>query len=143
MANKSIPELIAEYKALLDSGAITEEEFQMKKQQLLSSDDTTADSGNSGGALSEGSLSARTTGIVAYLTWIGFIIALLLGDRKKAMFHINQALIVNLFALLSAIPFLGWIWSIFMIVCWIMGIVYACREQEKEVPLIGKLHLLN
>ena len=139
MANKSIPELIAEYKSLLDSGVITQEEFEAKKQQLLSSSDT----GSSGGALSENMLSARTTGIVAYLTWIGFIIALIIGDRKNAMFHINQALIVNLFALLSAVPFVGWIWSLFMLVCWIMGLVYACREQEKEVPLIGRLDLLN
>ena len=139
MANKSIPELIAEYKSLLDSGVITQEEFEAKKQQLLSSSDT----GSSGGALSENMLSARTTGIVAYLTWIGFIIALLIGDRKNAMFHINQALIVNLFALLSAVPFVGWIWSLFMLVCWIMGLVYASREQEKEVPLIGGLHLLK
>ena len=139
MANKSIPELIAEYKSLLDSGVITQEEFEAKKQQLLSSSDT----GSSGGALSENMLSARTTGSVAYLTWIGFIIALIIGDRKNAMFHINQALIVNLFALLSAVPFVGWIWSLFMLVCWIMGLVYACREQEKEVPLIGRLHLLK
>lgn len=138
MANKSIPELIAEYKSLLDSGVITQEEFEAKKQQLLSSSDT-----GSSGALSENMLSARTTGIVAYLTWIGFIIALIIGDRKNAMFHINQALIVNLFALLSAVPFVGWIWSLFMLVCWIMGLVYACREQEKEVPLIGRLHLLK
>lgn len=138
MANKSIPELITEYKALLDSGVITQEEFEAKKQQLLGSNDTA-----SGGVLSESSLSKRTTGIVAYLTWIGFIIALLIGDRKGAMFHINQALIINLFALLSAIPFVGWLWSLFILVCWIMGIVYACREQEKEVPLIGRLHLLN
>lgn len=138
MENKSIPELIAEYKALLDSGVITEEEFQQKKQQLLSQQDI-----KSGSTLSEGMLSARTTGIVAYLTWIGFIIALIIGDRKGAMFHINQALIVNLFALLAAVPLVGWLWSIFMLVCWIMGLVYACREEEKEVPLIGKLHLLN
>lgn len=138
MANKSIPELIAEYKSLLDSGVITQEEFEAKKQQLLSGSDT-----GSSGALSENMLSARTTGIVAYLTWIGFIIALIIGDRKNAMFHINQALIVNLFALLGAVPFVGWIWSLFMLVCWIMGLVYACREQEKEVPLIGRLHLLK
>ena len=138
MENKSIPELIAEYKSLLDSGVITQEEFEAKKQQLLSSSDVSGS-----GVLSEASLSARTTGIVAYLTWIGFIIALLIGDRKNAMFHINQALIINLFALLAAVPFVGWIWSLFMVVCWIMGLIYVCREQEKEVPLIGRLHLLK
>lgn len=136
----SIPELLKQYKELLDSGVITEEEFQRKKQQLLSQHDVEQSSAISSDV---GVLSPRTTGIVAYLSWIGFIIALLLGDRKKAMFHINQALIINLFAMLSVIPLLGWLWSIFMIVCWIMGIVYACREQEKEVPIIGRIHLLN
>ena len=140
MENKNIPELLKQYKELLDSGVITAEEFEQKKAQLLSSDDIKS---SNSGVLSEASMNARTTGIVAYLTWIGFIIALLIGDRKKAMFHINQALIVNLFALLGCIPFVGWICSIFMLVCWIMGLVYACREQEKEVPLIGKLHLLK
>ncbi len=140
MENKSIPELLKQYKDLLDAGVITTEEFEQKKAQLLSSDDVKS---SNSGVLSEASMSARTTGIVAYLTWIGFILALLIGDRKKAMFHINQALIVNLFSLLACIPFVGWIWSIFMLVCWIMGLVYACREQEKEVPLIGKLHLLK
>lgn len=135
----NIPALLKQYKELLDSGVITEEEFQQKKKELLSRSEGSQSSFGS----DVGMLSPRTTGIVAYLSWIGFLIALLLGDRKKAMFHINQALIINLFAMLSIIPLLGWVWSIFMIVCWIMGIVYACREQEKEVPIIGRIHLLN
>ena len=59
----------------------------------------------------------KTTGIVAYLTWIGWLIALLAGDKEGAKFHINQALVILLFSLLSIIPCIGWIWGIFMIVC--------------------------
>ena len=37
----------------------------------------------------------KTTGIVAYLTGIGLIIALVLGDREGAKFHLNQALVIK------------------------------------------------
>lgn len=88
-------------------------------------------------------MDAKTTGIVAYLTWIGFLIAVLAGDKEGAKFHVNQALVILLFSLLSVIPCIGWIWAIFMIVCWIMGLIAAINEEEKEVPLIGKIRLLK
>lgn len=34
----------------------------------------------------------KTTGIVAYLTWIGLVIAFVAGDKEGAKFHLNQAL---------------------------------------------------
>ena len=55
----------------------------------------------------------------------------------------NQALVILLFSLLSLIPCIGWIWGIFMIVCWIMGLIAAINEEEKEVPLIGKIRILK
>lgn len=85
----------------------------------------------------------KTTGIVAYLTWIGLLIAIFAGDKDGAIFHINQALVILLFSLLSIIPCIGWVWGIFMIVCWIMGLIAAINEEEKEVPLIGKVKLLK
>ena len=74
----------------------------------------------------------KTTGIVAYLTWIGWLIALLAGDKEGAKFHINQALVILLFSLLSIIPCIGWIWGIFMIVCWFIGFIAAINEEEKS-----------
>lgn len=88
-------------------------------------------------------MDAKTTGIVAYLTWIGLIIAVCAGDKEGAKFHVNQALVILLFSLLSIIPCIGWIWGIFMIVCWIMGLIAAINEEEKEVPLIGKVRILK
>ncbi|MBQ9927703.1 MAG: hypothetical protein IJO65_06965 [Lachnospiraceae bacterium] len=85
----------------------------------------------------------KTTGIVAYLTWIGFLIAVCAGDKDGAKFHVNQALVIMLFGLLSIIPCLGQIWGIFIFVCWIMGLIAAINEEEKEVPLIGKIRLLK
>ena len=85
----------------------------------------------------------KTTSIVAYLTWIGLLIAILAGDKEGAKFHVNQALVIWLFSLISLIPCIGWIWAIFMLVCWIMGLIAAINQEEKEVPLIGKIRLLK
>lgn len=88
-------------------------------------------------------MDAKTTSIVAYITWIGLIIALCAGDKEGAKFHLNQALVIFLFGLLGMIPCVGWIWSVFIFVCWIMGLIAAINQEEKEVPLIGKIRLLN
>jgi len=45
--------------------------------------------------------------------------------------------------LLSIIPCIGWIWAIFMMVCWIMGLIYAINQEEKQVPLIGGIKILK
>ncbi len=85
----------------------------------------------------------KTTSWVAYLTWIGLIIAFCAGDKEGAKFHINQALVIFLFSLLSIIPCVGWIWGIFMIVCWFMGLIAAINQEEKPVPLIGGIKILK
>ena len=41
----------------------------------------------------------KMTGIVAYITLIGLILAFCIGDKEGAKFHINQALVVTLFGL--------------------------------------------
>ena len=88
-------------------------------------------------------MDAKTTSIVAYLTWVGLIIAICAGDKEGAKFHINQALVILLFGLLSLIPCIGWVWGIFMLVCWLLGLIAAINQEEKEVPLIGKIRLLK
>ena len=88
-------------------------------------------------------MDAKTTGIVAYLTWIGFIIAICAGDKEGANFHLNQALVILLFSLLSIIPCIGWIWGIFMVVCWFIGFIAAINEEEKEIPLLGKIKIIK
>ena len=88
-------------------------------------------------------MDAKTTGIVAYLTWIGFIIAICAGDKEGAKFHLNQALVILLFSLLSIIPCIGWIWGIFMVVCWFIGFIAAINEEEKENPVLGKIKIIK
>lgn len=88
-------------------------------------------------------MNARTTSIIAYLTWVGLLIAILAGDKDGAKFHINQALVILLFSLLSAIPCIGWIWGIFIVVCWFIGLIAAINQEEKQVPLIGGIKLIK
>ncbi len=88
-------------------------------------------------------MDAKTTGIVAYLTWIGLLIAFLAGDKEGAKFHINQALVILLFGLIGVIPFVGWIWDVFMVVCWFIGFIGALQGQENEIPLLGKIKIIK
>lgn len=88
-------------------------------------------------------MNKKVTSIVAYITWIGLIIAFCAGDKEGAKFHLNQALVIFLFSLLSVIPCVGWIWAIFMLVCWIMGLIAAINQEEKRVPLIGSIQILK
>lgn len=88
-------------------------------------------------------MDAKTTGIVAYLTWIGLLIAFLAGDKEGAKFHLNQALVIFLFGLASAIPFVGWVWSVFIVVCWFIGFIGAIQGQENEIPLLGKIKIIK
>lgn len=100
----------------------------------------------------------RTTGIVAYITWIGLVIALCAGDKEGAKFHLNQSLVImigmTVLSILSVvagvIPVVGLIISLVvgilslaLFVFWIMGLIAACKQEEKAVPVIGNIQLLK
>lgn len=96
-------------------------------------------------------MNKHTTDIVAYLSWPGLLVALLLGDRLGSRFHLNQSLVIWLVATVTAtvagwIPLFGWlvriVVSLFCALCWFIGIVNAAQGVEKEVPLLGQIHLL-
>lgn len=91
----------------------------------------------------------KVAAILAYITWVGLIIAFVLNMEKKnefAKFHIRQGLMIVLasiaIGIIWIIPILGWIvgfigWIV-LFVFWIMGLVSAINGTKKEVPLIGK-----
>lgn len=89
----------------------------------------------------------KATSIVAYITTIGWIIAFLAGDKEGAKFHLNQALVFvvvdGIIGLVSWIPFIGWGFSLAVLVFRIMGIVYAAQGQDKEVPLFGSFKIMS
>ena len=39
-------------------------------------------------------MSKKATDIVAYITWIGWIVAFCAGTKQESKFHLNQALVI-------------------------------------------------
>ena len=139
-------------KELLDQGILTQDEFDAKKKEVLNrpaelsvSIETEHTQGQQGTYQTNttGGLSTKATAIIGYLGLVFWFIAYVAGDKEGAKFHLNQSLVINLFMLLCVIPVLGWLWAIFMLIVWIMGIVYAASGEDKEVPLIGKIKILS
>ena len=96
-------------------------------------------------------MDTKTTSWVSYITFIGWIVAYAAGDKEGAKFHLNQSLVIWIGYLCAAvvmvIPILGWFVGfaaeIFLFVMWIMGLIAAINQEEKELPLIGKIKLLK
>ena len=100
-------------------------------------------------------MDTKTTSWVSYITFIGWIVAYLAGDKEGAKFHLNQSLVIWLgyiivavaSVVLAFIPVIGWLasWAayIYLLVMWIMGLIAAINQEEKELPLIGQIKLLK
>lgn len=91
----------------------------------------------------------KTIAIVAYLTVIGLVVALVLNNEKKDLFakyHIRQSLGLVLtsiaLSIINVIPILGWIVSMVgafvLLYMWIMGLLNAVNGREKPVPILGE-----
>ena len=97
----------------------------------------------------------KTVAIVAYLTLIGFIVALVIHMNKKTKlgaYHLRQMLGYFLTTIAVAfcqiilvfIPILGWLcilalW-VSMLVLWILGLVAAINGQTNPMPVVGPLY---
>ena len=96
-------------------------------------------------------MNKKTTDIVAYITWVGLIVAFVMGDREKSKFHLNQSLVIWLVAtisgMVSVIPLIGglisFVGGLFACVCWFIGLIGAIQGTEKPVPLLGEIKLLQ
>ena len=95
----------------------------------------------------------KTAAIAAYITWIGFIIAICIGDRsdRYVAHHLNQALVINIASVLGGVlgvrPLVGnlaaSIVSVAVLVFWIMGIYRAAIGSTEPLPFIGDIHLIG
>ena len=97
----------------------------------------------------------KVVAIVAYLTLIGFLVAIIIHMNKKTKlgaYHLRQVLgfiltgiaVVFCEFVLVFIPFLGWLcilalWAA-MLVLWILGLVAAINGQMKPMPVVGPLY---
>ncbi|MBN2566824.1 hypothetical protein JXB02_01930 [Candidatus Woesearchaeota archaeon] len=84
---------------------------------------------------------SQLVAILAYITIIGWIAALVINSSNKSdfgSFHIRQALLIFIvWFVLWFIPVIGWLLNIVVLVFWIMGLVYAIQKKKTLVPLFG------
>ncbi len=91
--------------------------------------------------------------VVAYISWIGWIISLLLRDKTDSIVrqHLNQALILNVVSIVCGVlngiggyvGYLGGLLSIAVLVFAIWGIVRAIQGSEEPLPLVGNFTIIQ
>ena len=81
-----------------------------------------------------------------FLTVIGFIIVYATQKKDKyAMFYAKQGLVIFFIGLIIGavawIPIIGQIVAtiawIMLAVAWVIGMIYALSDEQKEIPIIG------
>jgi uncharacterized membrane protein len=86
-------------------------------------------------------MDGKTKAIVAHITIIGWIIAIVINSSEKdefASYYIRQTLGLYLAAIIfSWIPYIGWIISIVVFVFWILSLIGSIQGERKETPWIG------
>ena len=97
-------------------------------------------------------MNKKTTDIVSYITVIGWIIAYFVGDKEESKFHLNQALVLNIVGIILSFlqrifsGFLGTLFSlvgIVLFILWLIGLIAACKGEDKPVPILGGIQLLK
>ena len=96
---------------------------------------------------------SKTASVLSYITWVGFLIALIMRDPadRFTAHHMNQALVLNLVSLvagaLNIIPIIGniagLVIGIGVFVLDIMGIARAASGSMEPLPFIGDFHLIG
>ena len=91
--------------------------------------------------LNAASKDGKSIALIAHLTLIGWIIALVMNNNTKdelGSFYIRQVLgLVLLGLVLSFVPILGWIASLGVFVLWIMSLIGALSGEKKLTPGLG------
>lgn len=83
----------------------------------------------------------KNVAIIAHITLIGWIIALIMNNSNKSelgSFYIRQMLGLMIVSfILYFIPVIGWILNLVLIVFWIMSLIGALGGEKKLTPLLG------
>ena len=96
---------------------------------------------------------SNTAAVAAYITWIGFIIALVIRDKDDPFttLHINQALVINILSMIGAAlaiwAFVGGIIAgivnFVVLICWAIGVFRAVTWSMEPLPVIGEIRIIN
>ena len=87
----------------------------------------------------------KTRAIIAHITLIGWIIAVIMNNNDKdefASFYIRQmlgvvVLSIAISAVGSLIPLLGMFLPLVAVVLWVFSLVGAIQGEKKPLPVIG------
>jgi len=83
---------------------------------------------------------SKNIAIISHITLIGWVIALVMNSNKKtefASFYIRQMLGLVILSFVGLIPFIGWIFSLVLLVAWIMSLISALEGKMKPTFLLG------
>lgn len=87
-------------------------------------------------------MDGKTKAIVAHITWIGWLIALIINSNQRdeiTSFYIRQLLGIYLFTLvISIVPVINIIGWIVGIIFWILSLIGAVNGEMKETPVVGR-----
>ena len=93
-----------------------------------------------------GGLAVSAAAVLCYFFGIiGWLIAFLASDKEDPFlkFHLNQSLVLFIGTFLTAVPLVGWLWGIFLLVCWFIGWIGALQKQENPIPLLSNIKLIQ
>lgn len=85
-------------------------------------------------------MDGRARAIIAHITLIGWVIALVVnsGDKKEfTSFYLRQTLLFNIIFFVGWVPLLGWILAFAAFVFWLISLVNAIQGNMKPVPVVG------
>lgn len=103
-------------------------------------------------------MNKKMTGIVSYLTLIGWLVAYFAGDREGAKRDLNQALVLAVAGValsivsrvLGWIPLVGWLISVVcglagvaVFLLAVLGIVNVLQDKDVPLPLVGGIEVLK
>lgn len=79
----------------------------------------------------------KTFAGIGYLGILFLIPLLAKPENKFCRAHAKQGLVLCIAWILAVIPFIGWLWGIFVLVCMIMGLIAAFNGRYQKLPLFG------
>ena len=82
--------------------------------------------------------------VLAYLGLLFIIPLIMCKDSEFVRFHTNQGIILFIASVIcAAVPIVGWIASICVVVLMVVGLINVSNNEMKELPLIGKFSILK
>ena len=142
--NDDLNDMIGDVKEGAQKAADKAEEFAGEAKEKASefADDAKEKFNEFAGDAKEVLGDGKNVAIIAHITLIGWIIALVMngGDKKSefASFYIRQMLGLMLTSVvLSFVPIIGWFANLAIIILWVMSLIGALSGEKKETPAVG------